>query len=84
MWDGMGLEGGCSLFTVTAKGLKRLGLPLLPGKAQAHLHVIALRASEEGKKQDLGGHWGSPGSQAGGSEETWPQGFWLEILALES
>lgn len=51
MWDGMGLEGGSSLFTVTAKGLKRLGLPLLPGKAQGRLHVITVRASEEGKRR---------------------------------
>lgn len=51
MWDGMGLEGGCSLFTVTAKGLKRLGLPLLPGKAQGHLYVITLRVREEEKSR---------------------------------
>lgn len=83
MWDGMGLEGGSFLVHSDCQGLKKVGLATFAWQSPGPASCDHPQGKLRGKKEDLG-HWGSPGSHAGGSQETWSQGFWLEILALES
>lgn len=46
MWDGMGLGGGGGVLFVY-HDLRRLGIPLLPGKARGHLHMLTLKTRDE-------------------------------------